>query len=542
MPPTDPRFSHERMLSREQHRLAPAYWSETSVEGMVATAHYKATEAGAEMLAMGGNALDAAIAASLALCVCEPAESGLGGGAMLLFFDAAAKRNVLVEGACRAPALASPNQVASQNRYRGYQTVAIPTYPAVIDHALSRYGSLSLEQLIAPAIRLAEEGFFVTPLLHRRIARYQRVLSAGNASSIFLNEMQRAWPVGHVLRQPELATTLHHLATVGMSDFYKGDIAGAIITDMKRYGGFIRGDDLERLPEVIQESTPLGAALDGSEIFTLGPPGGGITLIEMLKLFGELDSSDFDPDGADGVVLLAKIIQRARRDRERYTLKTNPDTPGQAAQLLNREFIQRMANRLRVTLPAGGTSHISVMDRFGNAVALSQSIDRDFGAAVASEQLGFLYNDYLNTFNISNERHPHYLRPGARARSNASPTLIFNEGRPRLAIGAAGSGRITSAIFQTLVRLRSQTPFEAVHAPRLHCSPEGSVILEADRFAPEALRALRTHGFRQRGMAPYSHTLGGLQLVIRDQEGFCGVADPRRDGSAAGPATLSGAV
>jgi gamma-glutamyltranspeptidase/glutathione hydrolase len=175
------------------------------------------------------------------------------------------------------------------------------------------------------------------------------------------------------------------------------------------------------------------------------------------------------------------------------------------------------------------------MDSFGNVVSATQSIERSFGAKVASSKLGFLYNGYMKGFKIENKRHPHYLRPGAVARSNAAPTILFSGGHPAAAIGSTGSERMVSGIFQTLVRLQYQTPFEAVSAPRLHCTPEGDVLIEADRFHHETLGLLKRDGFSVQALDAWSFSAGGLQLVTCDGGRFCGVGEPRRDGAAAGP-------
>jgi gamma-glutamyltranspeptidase/glutathione hydrolase len=173
------------------------------------------------------------------------------------------------------------------------------------------------------------------------------------------------------------------------------------------------------------------------------------------------------------------------------------------------------------------------MDSQGNAVAMTQSIERSFGSCEITPELGFLYNGFLRSFKVVNQRHPHYLRPGAPARSNAAPTLVLRQGKPWAALGSTGSERLASGIFQVLLRLGRQGPFEAVHAPRLHATPEELVLLEADRFPAACLEALERHGFSLERLEPYSFRMGGLQLVVREDEAFRGVGEPRRDGAAA---------
>ena len=175
------------------------------------------------------------------------------------------------------------------------------------------------------------------------------------------------------------------------------------------------------------------------------------------------------------------------------------------------------------------------MDGYGNAVALTQSIERNFGAAVVTPSLGFIYNGYLRAFKVENRQHPHYLRPGAPARSNAAPTMLVQGGRAWAVVGSTGSERMASSIFEVLLRLKRQGPFDAVHGPRLHATPENLVLWEADRFPHGCAEALRQNGFTLKSLAPYSFKMGGLQLVVREKASFLGVAEPRRDGAAGAP-------
>ncbi|MFH1723497.1 MAG: gamma-glutamyltransferase [Elusimicrobiota bacterium] len=529
------RFSHQRMLFRADRRDDPSAWSDTSPEGMVATAHYLATQAGADVLERGGNAVDAAIAASLALAVCEPAGSGLGGMAMMVVHLARPGRTLALMGPCRAPRRATPELVSQGKRYRGHRAVAVPSHPATVDYALRHFGTLKPGDVLAPAIRIAEEGYPVTNLQHEIAVRYRKQLAEGAGAGLFLDAGGEPLAPGTWLRQPVLARTLRRLAEAGFRDFYEGEIASRMAADMTRNGGFLAADDLTDIPWP-QEKPPLRGEFDGGEVFTLGPPGGGLALIEMLNLLGALAGPGFDPDSPEGVALLAGIIRQARRDRREYAMRIGAEDLGAAGDYAGLPYAGRTAGAVRRELGLGGeTSHISVMDKYGNAVAMTQSIERSFGAAAVSPELGFLYNGFLRAFNVKKPGHPHYLRPGAPARSNASPTLVLKDGRPWAALGSTGSERTASGIFEVLVRLRRQPPFEAVLAPRLHCTPESEVLLEADRFPPEAVAALARKGFTVERLEPYAFAMGGLQLVVRQEGGFRGVGEPRRDGAAAGP-------
>lgn len=539
--PGRPALLQDGLFDREQRRDDPRAWTATASGGVVATAHYLATAAGAAMLRSGGNAIDAAVAASAALGVCEPAGSGLGGMSLMLVHLAEPGRTFSIEGPCRAPRAADPDAVAGGRRYRGYGAVAIPGNPAVLGHALARYGRLNAADVLAPAIGLAQVGYPVTAFQHRLMSRYAGALRRGSAGRLFLSGAGdgKPHPAGHLLRQPALARTLQRLADAGFEDFYRGAVARTLAADMACNGGFIDADDLARFP-LPREGEPIAVDFAGGRVLTLGPPGGGIALGEMLGLFEVLGPPGGDghgrpdPDGAQGCLLLAAIMRRAREDRRRYRLRTGAEHPGEAAVLLTAAAVRVAAQALRATTGSGETTHISVLDPAGNAVALTQSIERSFGAAECCPELGFLYNGFLRAFKVENSRHPHYLRPGAPARSNACPTIALRAGRPWAVLGSTGSERAASGVFQTLVRLAAgQTPFAAVHGPRLHCTPQGEVLLEADRFGSGCKEALRAAGLRLTDLGPYAFKAGGIQLVCETADGITGVADPRRDGSAA---------
>jgi gamma-glutamyltranspeptidase/glutathione hydrolase len=190
---------------------------------------------------------------------------------------------------------------------------------------------------------------------------------------------------------------------------------------------------------------------------------------------------------------------------------------------------------IRRVTGGGETTHLSVMDGEGNVVGLTQSIERVYGAAVATPTLGFLYNNYMSAFDTDDISHPYYLRPNAAPWASVAPTIVFRGPRPWLVLGSPGSERITPSILQVLLRLQTHSPLAAVDAPRLFCSLDGLVSLEASRMRDDIPESLEGAGFDIQRRDPYSFYLGCVQLVMRDGDELIGVADPRRDGSAAGP-------
>jgi gamma-glutamyltranspeptidase / glutathione hydrolase len=506
-----------------------------SRHGMVATAHYRATEAGVEVLEEGGNAVDAAVAAAFALGVCEPAASGLGGQTMMLIHHAESRRTFALDGSSRAPNRALPGSLDKPERRVGYLAMTVPSTPACLRYALEQYGTRKLARLLEPAIRLAEQGCEVTPLQHWLARRELKLLKAGTAGPFFLREGERPYPTGAVFKQPVLAETLRRLAKKGIRDFYSGEIAALIERDMVRNGGLIHKDDLAQVPRPI-ERHPVAGHFQGHRVFTFPPPAAGRTLIQMINVYEQLPVARRNPDTPEGAVTLAEVIRRAFLDRQ-----DRPYDPNFYPQITSKHMLstghartvaRQVLKRLRT---AGETTHLSVMDRFGNAVALTQSIENVFGACVSTPELGFLYNNYMNAFDYSDISHPHYMRPNAVPWASVAPTIVFRGKRPWLVIGSPGSERITPSIFQVLHRLQTHTPFAAVDAPRLHCSLNGTVSLEAARMRDDIPAALLRHGFQLDIRDPYSFYMGCVQLVMREGDEFTGVADPRRDGSAQGP-------
>jgi gamma-glutamyltranspeptidase/glutathione hydrolase len=442
---------------------------------------------------------------------------------------------------------AHPLEVARSKRYRGHRAVAVPRSVAALSHVLARYGRLGRREVLEPAIALAEDGFPTTALQHALAQRYRGSLRQRSAGALFLDGDHRPWPPGTLLRQPTLARTLRRLEADGFEDFYHGAIAREIVADMERHQGFVGAADLDTAFEV-SESEPIWGSFDDSQVATAGPPGGGLTLLQMLHMASSLAWEDLDLEHPAGVGRVAALVARARADRVRQRLRTGADVPGRAADLLDpanaaqaaRECLEPGDERRDrpgppAALGPGETTHVSAMDGEGNVVSLTLSIERSFGAAVVTPELGFVYNGYLRAFKVRNRSHPHYLRPGAPARSNAAPTILFRNGRPWAAVGSTGSERICSGIFQVLLRLRRSEPFDAVHGPRLHATPERHVLWEEERFPRGSREALLDRGFSVESLAPYSFQLGGLQLVTRGGATFTGVGEPRRDGAATGP-------
>lgn len=508
-----------------------------SKEGMVATAHFRATEVGKEILEQGGNAVDAAVAAAFALGVCEPQACGLGGQTMMLIHVADGGRIVALDGSSRAPsrAVIDPYLSNQASKFSGYTAATVPSTPAVLAYTLERYGTFEFERILEPSIRLAREGYQITELQHKLLRREVQAVKKGNSGGLFLRDGERPFPIGSVFKQPVLADTYARLADKGAEDFYTGEIADCIHEDMEWNGGFIQKDDLAMIPYPI-EREPVSCRFGNMHVFTMPPPGAGRTLIEILNILRKFPTGNRNPDTPEGALLLAEIMRRAQLDRKDRPFEPNFYPQVDDCRMLSSDYAKLVADQVRSRVKnSGETTHLSVMDRDGNVVSLTQSIERVYGAKVATPQLGFLYNNYMCAFEYEDITNPYYLRPNAVPWASVAPSIVFRAKRPWLAIGSPGSERIVSTLAQVLVRLRYQSPFDAVAAPRMHCSYNGKVSLEAACMRDDIPKTLRKRGFHIDVREPRSFYLGCVQMVLHENGEFIGVADPRRDGSAGGP-------
>jgi len=524
------------LLELGNRRLAKPQKLSASKYGMVSTAHYRATELAVNVLNAGGNAMDAAVTAAFALGVCEPAASGLGGQTMILYYDAQRRKKIALDGSSRAPHRIIPGESNKSELLRGYKASTVPSTPAVLAYALKNYGSLNLKEVLGPVIDLAKNGYEISQLQYDLTRRERKHLRSNSAAPLFLKDGKRPYPVGSLFKQAKLAGTLERIATAGVKDFYLGDIAQAIEADMIANDGLIRADDLAQIPWPV-ERRPLTTNFENTRVFTMCPPGAGRVLIAMLNILSLFTPKQRDLETPRGALLLANVIRQTSLDRQDRPIEPNLYQQIDNELMRRPEYARNISKKIKRKLKGRGeTTHLSVVDRYGNAASLTQSIERVYGSFCASEELGFLYNNYMSAFEYHDITHPHYLRPNATPWASVSPTIIFRGRKPWLVIGSPGSERIASTIVQVLLHLDKYPPFEAVAAPRLFCSLKGRVSLEASRMRDDIPDTLASKGFEIDVRDPYSFYLGCVQMIMRNRNGeFVGVADPRRDGSAKGP-------
>lgn len=533
--------------------------AETPPAAAVASAHPLATAAGHEILAAGGNAFDAAVAVSAALAVVEPYSSGLGGGGFWLLHRAGDGHQVMVDGRERAPLAASRDmyldaagEVVAGRSIDGPLAAAIPGAPAALVHIAERYGRLPLARSLAPAIRYAREGFEVSEHYRRMASFRQEALRASPAAAATFLKEGAVPPPGHRIRQPELAATLERLAREGRRGFYAGATAKLLLNGVRAAGGIWSERDLREYRAL--ERAPLRGSYRGLEITTVAPPSsGGVALLQMLNT---LAAGEFEALAeADRVHLAVEAMRRAYRDRAEFL--GDPDVvdvpvsrlidPAYGARLRGAIDPER-ATPSRALAPAtaapGGrhTSHFSILDRDGNRVAATLSINYPFGAAFMPVGSGVLLNDEMDDFSAKPGVPNAYglvgaeanaIAPGKRPLSSMTPTFV--EGPDGVALlGTPGGSRIiTMVLLGVLEFAAGSEPADWVARPRFH----HQYLPDALQYEPGALSTELRGVLEARGhqLQAVEQPWGNMQAVWWDRTTgrVLAASDPRGEGVAA---------
>jgi gamma-glutamyltranspeptidase/glutathione hydrolase len=512
-----------------------------SLHGMVSTGSAPATAAGVAILEQGGNAADAAAAAAFALMVTDPANTSLGGRVQLLAFTPETGV-VAIDGATQVPQLPLPERDDPTQDRSGFATVPVPGSVAALERLVLDHGRLPLATVLEPARRLASEGFDVPARLGTSWGRVAEALARDpGAAAHYLKPDGSAYQAGERFSNPALARLLEAIADSGSAVFYRGHIAETLAREIEAAGGYASLQDFAAYQAL--DGVVVDAEYRGQQVLTAGGRGWGNTLAEMLNILAEFDASSGEVSSAD-LELLARVIAQAMEDRPQQVGSLAPKPDGFALETLSSPAFARQratqigdAIRQGTTPPVVGelqdhdTSHLSVVDSEGNAVALTTSIGPAFGARVASPTWGLLFG------------HSYRMRaepePGARDLTEMTPTIVLHEGRPVLVIGAAGSERIPTAILQVMRHVidRGWPLEQAMAAPRLFAlGPD----LRVHDWLDQGIRSeLSERGFNLTPVAlGDSPHLGLVHAVAYDASSglYVGVADAGDSGTAAGPA------
>ena len=524
----------------------------------IASAHPLATAAGLEILAAGGNAFDAAVAVSAALAVVEPYSSGLGGGGFWLLHRAADGFEVMVDGRERAPLAAhrdlyldADGAVVSDWSMNGPLSAAIPGEPAALDHITRHYGRLPLADSLAPAIRLAREGFPVDEH-YRRMASFRLAVMARYPDTAAILLRDGGVPAaGTRIVQEDLAHTLEALAEQGGAGFYQGPVARRLVEGVRAAGGIWTEEDLEQYRVV--ERAPVRFRYRDLEITSAAPPSsGGVALATMLQILAGYELAALDE--ATRTHLIVEAMRRAYRDRAEYlgdpdfvvmplARLTSPDYAAGLRAAIRADRATPSADLPGAAATGGGhhTSHFSILDRDGNRVAATLSVNYPFGSGFIAPGTGVLLNDEMDDFSAKPGVPNAYglvgaqanaIAPGKRPLSSMTPTFV--ESADRVAIlGTPGGSRIITMLLLGILEFADGTGPEAwVARPRFHHQflPD-HIQHEPDALAPELVDALQARGH---GLQALEQPYGNMQAVLWDRrKGTVQAAsDPRGLGAA----------
>jgi gamma-glutamyltranspeptidase len=543
--------------------------------GMVACAHYLATQAGVHILRQGGNAIDAAIAANATMTVVYPSTCSAGGDVFMLIWDAKTQRLYALNGSGRAPQGMTPELFAAQGLERiperGPLTITVPGAVDGWFEALERFGTLAAESIFAPAIGYAEEGMPVTSKLSGWLSQAaEPVLKRWESSAGVYLPDDRAPRTGEVLRQPHLARTYRQLAREGRDAFYRGPIARTITDYVQRVGGVLSLEDMQRHHSDWVE--PISTNYRGYDVYEFPPNSQGVAALEMLNIIEGYDLKSLGYQSAECLHILLEAKKLAFADRDRYV--SDPDfVDVPLEQLLSKEYAVQQRARINLQKAArsvaaglekdGDTMYLCVADGEGNVVSLIQSLYFGFGSGVVGGDTGMMLQNRGAYFSLD-PRHVNYLQPGKRTMHTLTPAMVLREGAPYMALGSMGGDAQPQIHVQLLTAMLDfgMNAQQAIAAPRwrsglVRVNPvrgrqeimqgqrgvdghldrdlEELVMLER-RFPSGVPLLLDILGHRTNVVGPWDDGMGHAQAIVIDPSSYIfeGAADPRCDGLAMG--------
>lgn len=514
--------------------------------GAVASNHPAATQVGLDVLRAGGNAIDAAVATSLALGVAEPHMSGLGGDGFYNVWLAASDVSTIFAGCGAAPASADPTRFADGLMPSGPLAVSVPGALAGLGRMHAAHGSMSWRSLCQPAIGLAREGVPVTHTYRHFAANAIERLQADPVSAGVYLQAGGPPTLGTLLRQPALGDTLDRVAEEGMEGFYRGALALALTDALRQSGVAVTAADLAACHADVR--APISIRYRGYDVRQTPPPSTGFVLLQQLKILECFDLATLDGDGAALVHLMVEAKKLAFLDRERYA----GEAVANLEYLLSDERGARLAAAIDigratpVPLSAadpgdGDTTYFAIVDAEGNAVSAIQSLNNAFGSGVTAAGTGILLNNRMTCWHLD-PAHPNALRPAGRVRHTMNAPMVFRDGRPWALLGTPGADNQVQINLQALVGLIDfgLDPQQVAEAPRWTSDQPGQeanwphggddlLTLESD-FPETTIGGLRDRGHRVRLLPPLSGPCSLACIRIFDHGVRVAGSDPRRDG------------
>lgn len=518
--------------------------------GVVSSAHYEATKVGVDIIKKGGNAIDAAVAVGFALSACEPYYSGIGGGGFMTIRFAKTGEVVFLDFREYAPEISDENtwpkdengEYVKYANMIGGPSIAVPGEIKGLLYALKKYGTMTREDVLDPAIKLAKDGFTVGPAFSETLKEYYNFYSENpETMKVFYND-GLPYEVGELYKNKDLARTLEIIKEKGEDGFYKGEIAKAIVESAQAAGGTLSLKDLENYK--INVRKPVKGTYRGYEIISSPPSSsGGTHIIEILNILENYDIGSLKVNSAEYIHLFSEAYKLSFADRAKYMGDTAfLEVP--LSGLTNKEYAKQLSKKINLnkalTYEAGNpwiyesknTTHYSIMDKEGNMVAVTKSIN--YGSGITAKGTGIMLNNTMADFDTGAGK-ANSIEPNKIPLSSMSPTLVLKDNKPFMVIGSPGGTRIITTVAQVISKVidHKMDIQEAIDSPRFF-DGYGEIKLES-RIGKNEREKLEKMGHKVTATMDWDRYYGGVHGVIIEKNGkLRGGADPRRDGKALG--------
>ncbi|MBP9792671.1 MAG: gamma-glutamyltransferase [Flavobacterium sp.] len=532
--------------------------------GMVVSSNTVASQVGVTILKKGGNAIDASIATAFALAVTHPEAGNIGGGGFLVFRKASGEATT-IDFREKAPLAATPNMFLDSNgkliensNHDSAKAIGVPGTVAGLYLAHQKYGKLPWRELVQPAVDLAQKGFTMPWGLYLQALSYTDTYKSNEfLATYFKSDTHKITQPGEIWKQPALAQTLKLIRDKGQDGFYKGEVATEIENFMKKNGGIITKKDLEKYTAV--ERKPIKGTFKGYDIYTMPPPSsGGTALIEMMNMMEQANFDSIPFNSTQYVHLITEVMRRAFADRAAHLGDPdfNPNLP--IEKLTSKAFAAMRfknidKNKASLSDPGkfgqpydgNNTTHFSVVDKDGNAVSMTYTLEDSYGSKMGSDKLGFIFNNEMGDFNpvpgvtTTNGQigsAANIIAPEKRMLSSMSPTIVAKDGKPYLIIGSPGGRTIINTVFQTVLNVLAYDMRldHAIEAMKIHHQwlPD-TIVYEKNLLSPDTKKALEKMGHQLQE----TDNLGELMGItyVEALKVYVGVSDSSSpDGGAAG--------
>jgi len=535
----------------DRDRVHPVF----AANGMVASQEETATRIGVEVLKTGGNAVDAAVTVAFALAVTLPSAGNLGGGGFMVVHHAESGETVAIDyrekaggRAFRDMFLNAAGEADPEKSRLSGLAVGVPGTLAGMALALERYGTIGLAEALQPAIALATDGITVSPELADSLTGLsERLQKWPSSAEVFYKAGGTAYAPGEVLVQRDLARSLQLIAQQGPEAFYGGPIGGAIVAAVGRAGGHLTIDDFRSYEAVVRE--PAQGSYRGYEILSMPPPSsGGVHIVQILNVLEGYPIGFLGPNGAETIHLMAEAMKYAYADRSEYLGDPDfVDVP--VAALTSKAYAEAIRSRITLGRAAAAaeikpgdlapyespdTTHFSVVDSAGNAVANTYTINFGYGTGLVAEGTGILLNNELDDFSAKPGVPNAYgliggdanaVGPNKRPLSSMSPTIVLRDGRPFLVTGSPGGSRIITTTLQVIMNVidHGMNIAEATYAPRVHHQWLPDELRIEEGLSPDTLRLLEQKGHK----VVVGDAMGSTQSIMVTEHGLYGSSDPR---------------